>query len=178
MSRAVLLSALPSLSTEVLTSTGYEIRRKSLIPLLCNRISSVKRATWEHREIQTFMLLFPPIPLQWLVPTTVPRTRVTKWQETTSSLPSRTLDFPGTASLTTTAEGCLGGDPAGPGASWTATGAQQTDSEVSSSAEHSWPLPGLGERQGTRATVKLTCPCQTVRLAVKILLVVDKQLQI
>lgn len=59
MSRAVLLSALPSLSTEVLTSTGYEIRRKSLIPLLCNRISSVKRATWEHREIQTFMLLFP-----------------------------------------------------------------------------------------------------------------------
>lgn len=60
VSRAVLLSALPSLSTDVLTSTGCEIRRKSLIPLLCNRISSVKRATWEHREIQTFMLLFPP----------------------------------------------------------------------------------------------------------------------
>lgn len=72
---------------------------------------------WEHKEIQPFTLLFHLIPLQWLVPTTVPRTRVTKWQETTSNLPSRALDSPGTASLTTTAEGCPGGDPVGPGAS-------------------------------------------------------------
>lgn len=133
---------------------------------------------WEHKEIQPFTLLFHLIPLQWLVPTTVPRTRVTKWQETTSSLPSRALDSPGTASLTTTAEGCPGGDPVGPGASWTVIGAPQMDSEVSSCQNTPWPLLALGEHQVRRASVTLTWyPCETLRWVVKILRIADKQLK-
>lgn len=56
-SRAIFLSALPSVSTEVLKSSGCGTRRRSLILFLCNRMLGLKRDTWEHKETQTF--LFP-----------------------------------------------------------------------------------------------------------------------